>query len=249
MPPGSPSLRPACSRPAARARRLRRRLGFDRLDHGRRRAPAKSRPAPPKSAFPATEGRSLGELINAADTHSELIVSPAAQVFYPGPNRYPFGIDERNGGRRSPTPKWRSTTPKVPAPKPGAKSKPGSKGQVAEAQNAGARPAGDRPLPGEDRNPGDEAAFQGKTTTEDPDAAAVVYSAEIDFPSAGEWRMAALIKEGDETTAALLQSAEVGEFTEVPRAGEQAPRIQHADRGGRWGGPVEDHDSDPAGHP
>ena len=38
-------------------------------------------------------------------------------------------------------------------------------------------------------------AFQGKTTTEDPDVASVVYSAQIDFPSEGEYKIVALIKE------------------------------------------------------
>ncbi|MGN6201382.1 MAG: hypothetical protein ACTHNY_03130, partial [Solirubrobacterales bacterium] len=50
---------------------------------------AESRPAPPKSAFPATEGRTLRQVLIAADGRTELVVSPAAEVFYPGENRYP----------------------------------------------------------------------------------------------------------------------------------------------------------------
>src|ERR1044072_1827470 len=49
-------------------------------------------PAPPKSEFPKTEGRTLRELVKAADSHAELVVSPAALVFQEGRNRYPFGV-------------------------------------------------------------------------------------------------------------------------------------------------------------
>lgn len=184
---------------------------------------AESRPAPPASAFPATEGRSLGEVINATDTHSELIVSPAAQVFYPGPNRYPFGIYEHNGPQDSED-EVAIYMAKVPRPKPG-RSKPGSKGKVADAETRALDQPAIGPFPAQIESLAAKPQFQGKTTTEDPNATAVVYSTEINFPSAGKWRMAAVIKEGDETTAALMQSAEVGAFTEVPRVGQRAPRI------------------------
>src|ERR1044072_8794839 len=55
---------------------------------------ASSRPAPPKSAFPKAEGRTLGEIVKSADSHAELVVSPAALAFYAGVNRYPFGVFE-----------------------------------------------------------------------------------------------------------------------------------------------------------
>src|ERR1044072_96019 len=53
---------------------------------------AASKPAPPKSASPAADGRSLEEIVNSADGHAELVVSPAALAFYRGENRYPFGV-------------------------------------------------------------------------------------------------------------------------------------------------------------
>src|SRR5260221_6655562 len=53
---------------------------------------AASKPAPPKSDFPKTEGKTLGEIVKAADSHTELVVSPAALAFYKGVNRYPFGV-------------------------------------------------------------------------------------------------------------------------------------------------------------
>jgi len=68
--------------------------------------------------------------------------------------------------------------------------------------------------------------FQGKTTTENPDVAGVVYSADIDFPSKGEYRPLALIKEKDGWAKIGLRSIHVGEFAKIPRPGEKAPLIQ-----------------------
>jgi len=59
-------------------------------------AGAKSRPAPPKSEFPGTYGRTLRELVKDTEAPTELVVSPAAMVFYKGENRYPFGVFERD---------------------------------------------------------------------------------------------------------------------------------------------------------
>src|SRR3954447_3863185 len=58
-------------------------------------AGAENSPAPPKSDFPAAEGRSLTEVLEAAGP-SELVVSPAASVFYKGENRFPFGVFEKD---------------------------------------------------------------------------------------------------------------------------------------------------------
>ncbi|HET7507018.1 MAG TPA: hypothetical protein VFJ53_01545, partial [Solirubrobacterales bacterium] len=57
---------------------------------------AASRPAPPKSAFPSPEGRSLRDVLKAADARAEVLVEPAAVVFYPGENRYPFEIVDKD---------------------------------------------------------------------------------------------------------------------------------------------------------
>jgi hypothetical protein len=68
-------------------------------------------------------------------------------------------------------------------------------------------------------------AFRAKTTTDDPDAATVVYSTKLNFPSDGEWRLAAVIREGDQFLATLLPSAVVGEFDRIPEPGQRAPMI------------------------
>jgi hypothetical protein len=187
---------------------------------------AESQPAPPKSDFPASEGMSLGELTNLADAPSELVVSPAALAFYKGRNRYPFGVFERDG-TQVPDAEVALYFARVPAPKAGAKSKTGNKGPAAEAEaqkKALDEPA-IGPFPASIESLATQPAFRAKTTSEDPDAASVVYSTQINFPSDGEWQLAALIKEDGELTAKLLSSAVVGEFSSIPRPGEKAPMI------------------------
>jgi hypothetical protein len=186
--------------------------------------PAPSRPAPPKSAFPKPFGRTLEELIKMADAHSELVVTPGAQVFYRGENRYPFGVAERKGGQISDA-EVAIYYARVPQPKPGAKAKAGKKGLVGKAQEQALEEPAVGPFPAKIETLATKPAFRARTTVDDPDVAPVVYSAQIPFPEDGEWRLAALIKEGDELTATLLPSANVGEFTDFPHAGRPAPKI------------------------
>jgi hypothetical protein len=82
------------------------------------------------------------------------------------------------------------------------------------------------PFPARIESLATEKAFQGKTTTENPDVANVVYSADINFPSEGEYRPVALIKEKDGWAKIGLRSIKVGEFAKIPRPGEKAPLIQ-----------------------
>lgn len=184
---------------------------------------AESRPAPPRSDFPGARGKTLKEVLKLADAPSELVVSPAAMVFYKGDNRYPFGVFKRDR-TQVPNAEVALYFAKVPAPGKN-KSKAGSKGQVAQAQQQALDEPAVGPFPAKIESLATKPAFRAKTTADDPDAASVVYSSEIDFPSEGEWRIAALIKEGDELKGTLLPSAVVGEFKDIPRPGQPAPKI------------------------
>lgn len=188
---------------------------------------ATSRPAPPKSAFPSTFGRSLGEVIRGTDAPSELKVESGALVFYKGENRYPFEVAERDG-RQVDDAEVALYIAKVPPPKQGGSAEEGTgraKGAVTRARQEVLEQTAIGPFPARIETLATEPRFRAKSTLEDPDAAQVVYSAQIKFPSNGEWRVAAVIREGEETTAKLLPSAEVGEFTSIPRPGEKAPLI------------------------
>lgn len=185
---------------------------------------AAARPAPPKSDFPSARGLTLEQVVKTADRPSALVVSPAAMAFYKGGNRYPFGVFERDRSQVADA-DVALYFAKVPPVKPGARSKPGNKGQVAKAEAAALDQPAVGPFPARIESLETQPAFRAKTTTDDPDAATVVYSAEVDFPTDGEWRIAALIEEGDELGGTLLPSAVVGEFEDIPRPGEQAPTI------------------------
>lgn len=187
-------------------------------------APAESRPAPAKSEFPRPEGRSLREVLKAGDGPAEVIVEPAAEVFYPGRNRYPFEIFTRD---RIPVSDAEVALyyAKVPAPKAGAKSKSGNRGQIAKAEAQALDEPAEGPFPAALESLATKPEFQATSTREDPDAAGVVYSTELHFPSDGEWRVAAILEEDGEMKGALLSTVVVGEFKKVPKPGSKAPVI------------------------
>jgi hypothetical protein len=185
---------------------------------------AGSRPAPPKAEFPSPEGRSLREVLNAADGPAERIISPAAMVFYPGRNRYPFEVSERD---RTPISDAEVALyyAKVPQPKPGAESRSGVRGQSARAEEQALDQPAVGPFPASIESLATQPAFRSETTSGDENAAQVVYSTRLDFPADGEWRLAAVLKEDGKLKGTLLPSAVVGEFKKVPKPGQRAPVI------------------------
>jgi hypothetical protein len=187
-----------------------------------------SRPAPPKSEFPSPEGKTLREIVKAADSHAEVVVSPAALAFYRGENRYPFGVFNPDRSQIDDA-EVALYIAKVKGAKPSGGGAPESgkpkKGAVARARTEALEQPALGPYPAAIESMATKPAYRAQTTTGDPDAATVVYATDLNFPSDGEWRIAALIKQGDEVAATLLPSASVGEFKRVPRVGQQAPRI------------------------
>lgn len=187
-------------------------------------AEASSRPAPPKSAFPSAEGKTLQEVVKEADAPAPLVVSPAAMVFYEGRNRYPFGVFEPDKTPVSDA-EVALYISKVPRTKPGARSGEEARGATARAQKEALEAPAIGPFPAAIETIQTEPAFRAQTTTSDPDAATVAYVTELPFASEGEWRLAALIREDGELRGTLLPSAVVGEFARIPRPGEKAPPI------------------------
>lgn len=185
---------------------------------------AQSRPAPPKSDFPSAKGKTLAEVLEAEGAQpSTLVVSPAALTFYKGENRYPFGVFQRDRTQVSD-----AEVALYFAKVPGKVGAPGSTESSATDPKAAARARNQPavgPFPAAIESLETKPAFRAQTTTSDPDAASVVYTTHVDFPSDGEWRIAALIRQGDELTTTLLPSVEVGNFAKVPRVGDKAPLI------------------------
>jgi len=187
-----------------------------------------SRSAPPKSSFPSANGKSLAQVLEAAEAPSKLVVSPAAQVFTKGENRYPFGVFERD---RTQVPDAEVALYFAKMPSAGKDTQGGKDGPAAGS--ASARAAEERaldepavgPFPAKIETLQTEPAFRAQTTTSDPNAATVVYSTGVNFPSNGEWRIAALVKMDGELTSTLLPSAVVGAYSKIPQVGQKAPLI------------------------
>jgi hypothetical protein len=196
---------------------------------GKRPAPpAQSTPAPPASAFPATEGRTLRQVVQAADRPADLKIEPEAMVFDRGSNRYPFGVFEKSKGDREGAEVDDAEVAiyysKVP-PAHGRRSKSGVRGAAAKAAAEALDQPAFGPFPAKIETLATQPRFESRTTSEDPNAARVVYSADVPLPEKGEWRPAALIKEGGEIGGTLLPSANAGEFNAVPAVGRTPPPI------------------------
>jgi hypothetical protein len=148
-------------------------------------------------------------------------------AFNVGPNRYPFGVFEKSSAEREGAEVDDAEVAiyysKVPPPQ-GKGSKPGAEGTVERGEALDQPAVG--PFTAKIETLATEPRFEAKSTADDPDAARVVYSAQIPLPEKGQWRLAALIKEGNELRATPpLTSANAGEFNAVPRVGAGAPLI------------------------
>jgi len=184
---------------------------------------AESLPAPPASEFPEPAGRNLREVLQIGDKPAALRIEPQAMVFYPGPNRYPFAVYEGDGTLVTDAEVALYMSP-VPRVKRGAKPKAGE-GQVAKAEAQALEQPAIGPFPARIETLATEPEFRAQSTAEDPEAARVVYSAELDFPRKGAWRIAAVVKEDGELGGKLLTGVDVGEFEAIPRVGQEAPLI------------------------
>jgi hypothetical protein len=190
-----------------------------------------SHPAPPAGAFPSAKGKDLREVLEEAGQAAELKVTPVAQVFYPGANRYPFTVSEKvtgsgQAGKEIPDAEAAIYYAKVPEVKPGARSKSGNMGLVPRAQSQALEEPAIGPFPARIESLATKPPFQGRTTTEEPNVATVIYSTELNLPTVGEYRPAVLVKEKGGLGQKLLPSINVGEFAKIPRPGEKAPSIQ-----------------------
>jgi hypothetical protein len=190
----------------------------------------KSRPAPPASAFPSAKGKTLREVSETATQTFELKVNPEAQVFYEGPNRYPFTIAEKTdstgkAGKEITDAEVAIYFARIPPVKKGAKSKAGNKGLASKVEAEAEGQPAFGPFPARIESLATEPPFQGKTTTEDADVASVVYSTELHL-GAGEYRPGILIKEKGGVGWKLLPSIKVGEYAKIPRPGDKAPLIE-----------------------
>jgi hypothetical protein len=186
---------------------------------------AQSRPAPPKSEFPSAKGKTLAEVLEAEDaTPSTLVVSPAAEVFNKGENRYPFGVFQRDR-TQVPDAEVALYFAKVPAAKSAQAGEAAGTTSAKETEVMARDQPAVGPFPAAIETLATKPAFRAQTTADDPDAGSVVYKTNVNLPSDGEWAVAALIRKDGKLTSTLLPSAEVGRFKKVPKVGQKAPVI------------------------
>ena len=158
--------------------------------------------APDASAFPSPKGKTIDEL-ESESAASEDVVAPTVQVFEPGKNRYAFGLFTVE---REPI-----TDAEV------ALYASDGKGEVMG------------PYPASSHDLTTDAAFASLTTTGDPDAATNLYTAEIDLPREGDWRVTALIREDDgsfsysRAAAPTIVGGRIAE--QIPDVGDPAPEM------------------------
>jgi hypothetical protein len=168
-----------------------------------------AQPAPAADTFPAADGGSLEGLV--ADTGGgDLVVSPAGQTYAVGRSRFGFGVFTVDGQ------------------------------QVTDAEVAiyaahGASGSAQGPFPARVESLETEPAFTARTTADDPHAAKVVYVADVVFNRPGEWRLVALARQGETTSAIRMPSVEVKRDFAVPAPGDRAPRV-HTPTAGDVGG-------------
>jgi hypothetical protein len=156
-----------------------------------------STPAPPASDFPAPDGRTLEQLASEA-TGEGPVVSPGGSTFRTGENRYTFGVFDPGG-------------------------EPISDAQVALYVAAGSKGEAQGPYPASIESLVPDGAFISQTTSLDPDVPPVFYVTDVEFPSEGEYRVLAMVKDGSSYGASLAPSALVDKYEQIPQPGDDAP--------------------------
>jgi hypothetical protein len=156
--------------------------------------------APEAESFPAAEGQTIVEFARGIGTTEEIVVSQAGQTYEPGRNRFSFGVFNTDGSEINDA-------------------------DVALYAAPGANGAARGPFPARIESLQTDAAFASKTTAAESQPVTVAYVSEIKFDRPGEWRLAAVVRQGDEVVAGLLPSIEVGDYSKIPDVGEVPPRI------------------------
>jgi hypothetical protein len=189
---------------------------------GSSEGPIEDRPAPPRSEFPSTQGRTLGEVIGASQP-AQLVVLPAASSFETGINRYSFGVFDKGGApvTDAQVALYFAHVPQLSPDDP----TPGHKGTVPRAQARALDEQAIGPFPARLESLETQPAFRAMTTSQDPGAARAVYVTNRRFTAEGEWRVAAVFRQGSETSATLLNSAVVGGSSRIPKVGQRPPVI------------------------
>lgn len=162
-----------------------------------------SQPAPPASAFPSTDGRSLQQVLASAGKAGP-IVSPGFGVLHQGQNRFSFAV-------------FRVDRTQVKD----------AEVAIYAARGAGLSGKAIGPFPARIEDITTEEKYRAQTTANDPDAATVVYVADVPLDQKGKWAFGALVKNVDGSYGASVVPTPglVGQFENIPQPGDKAPII------------------------
>lgn len=159
-----------------------------------------SKPAPPASDFPDPKDQTLDELLASTQPTNELVASPSGMVFTEGENRFGFGL-------------FTVAREQVTDADVAIYAAPGANGKATG------------PFPARIESLETDPAFEAATTADDPDAAKAVYVSDLDFDQPGEWRLIAMVRQGDKLVSTRIPSIKVGDYSAIPAVGQKTPSV------------------------
>ena len=149
--------------------------------------------------FPKAQGKTISELLGSMQRG--LVLAPSVSVLHPGTNRYGFAIFDtaRKQINAAPVALYISR-----------QDGSGVRGPfLAHSESLAVKPA-----------------FQSVTTSNDPDAAKMVYVADVKFPRPGHYRVSGVARLDGRSVALDPFTADVTASSGgVPRVGDMAPKV------------------------
>jgi hypothetical protein len=159
------------------------------------------RSAPPPSDFPAAKGKTISQLLHDSSAKpTNLVISPAAQAFDKGPNRYPFGVFTKGNEQ--------ITSADV---------------ALYFAKSGKSKVTG--PYPAHVESLETKPAYRSQNGSGPGEATSVYVVSRVDFPQKGAYLAVAMIKGKSGLEASRVPSPVVGQNPMVPVVGQRPPKI------------------------
>lgn len=162
---------------------------------------AASRAAPSPTEFPSAKGKTIEELLKSSGARqTKLVIAPAAQVFEPGPNRYPFGVFTVAGDQIG-----------------------NADVALYFAKDSGGPVQG--PLPARVASLETKPAYRAQGSEGPGEATTAYVVPKVDFDRGGPWLAIAMLKGPRGLEASRVPSPTVSRHPGVPKVGQKAPVI------------------------
>jgi hypothetical protein len=163
---------------------------------------SRSKPAPPVSAFPSAQGKTLEQVMLQHGASQGPVVAPAIRFLHVGTNRFAFGVFT-----------------------PGRQQITDAQVAIYAAPGRGVSGPAIGPFPARIEDLTTRPSFRAKSTADDPAAAQVAYVSDIPLEKPGQWEFGALVKNGGSYQYSLLPApSAVGDYP-MPQPGQKAPLI------------------------